>query len=82
MLGGYQIIDLQSKPLTTEGVKIDGAFKKASTGKALLIEHLNVEGDIIGGAFGYALISNDLISIAVATVTLTVDANDIVKIVE
>lgn len=60
MLGGYQVIDCKGVVLTSTPVTIKGAFKKAKSGKAILIENMGgVSGffyDIAVDATDYALI--------------------------
>ena len=48
MLGGYQVIDFKGETLAT-ATTIKGAFKKAKSGKALLVENLG----------GVSLFAND-----------------------
>jgi len=41
MLGGYQVIDCKGVTLSSTPVTIKDAFKKAKSGKAILIENMN-----------------------------------------
>lgn len=40
MLGGYQVIDFKGAELSGTPVTVKGAFKKAKSGKAILIENM------------------------------------------
>ena len=45
-MGGYKIIDLKNKSITTTGVTIDGIYKEieGSYRKPLLLKHLVING--------------------------------------
>ena len=63
MLGGYQIIDFNGVPYG-ESATVVGAFKKASTGKAILVENLAVDENTKITGFGTSFIEADVVFIS------------------
>lgn len=56
MLGGYQVIDFKGTNLGSDAVIIKDAFKKAKSGKALLIENMT---GVSGFVYDVAVNSTD-----------------------
>ncbi len=83
MKGGYQIISFATFG-GGEGEKIVGAYKKAITGKAILIEDLDIgEGVRISG-FGVAIVGDGSVTINITVgligITITITNEDVVTV--
>lgn len=81
--GGYQIIDFGGASLGETAVTIKGAYAKAGTGKALLLENFMIGESNVLSAFGVALLSSDdyVITIPITGVynaVITIDDDDAV----
>lgn len=57
--GGYQIIDFGGVELGETAVTIKGAYAKAGTGKAILLENFKMGESNVLSTFGTALLDSD-----------------------
>lgn len=74
MLGGYQIIDFGGTALSDTPVTIKDAFKKAISGKALLLENVVFEGlNIPVNTFGCVVPEDNIAVISFTFTAITLD---------
>ena len=82
--GGYQVISFAGFT-GAEGEKVAGAYKKASTGKAILIEDYTIDDETISG-FGVASKTNEneysiFVTVGSGLLTIKISSDDTITIV-
>lgn len=83
--GGYQIIDLENKPLTIDvGMVYEGIYELVeNTRKATLISGLNISGTEYNDVFVYLrVVESNFEGIINDGIKIVINDNDVVKIVE
>lgn len=81
-MGGYKIIDLKNKSITTTGVKIDGIYKEieGSYRKPLLLTHVVINGVDKNDAFVNVIVQTSIYKFSLYGYSWEINSADLVKI--
>ena len=81
-MGGYKIIDLKNKSITTTGVTIDGIYKEieGSYRKPLLLTHVVINGVEKNDAFVNVIVQTSIYKFSLYGYSWEINSADLVKI--
>ena len=81
-MGGYKIIDLKNKSVTTTGVTVDGIYKEieGSYRKPLLLTHIVINGVEKNDAFVNVVIQATIYKFSLYGYSWEINSADLVKI--
>ena len=81
-MGGYKIIDLKNKSVTTTGVTVDGIYKEieGSYRKPLLLTHIVINGVEKNDAFVNVVIQASIYKFSLYGYSWEINSADLVKI--
>ena len=81
-MGGYKIIDLKNKSITTTGVTVDGIYKEieGSYRKPLLLTHIVINGVEKNDAFVNVVIQASIYKFSLYGYSWEINSADLVKI--
>ena len=81
-MGGYKIIDLKNKSITTTGVTVDGIYKEieSSYRKPLLLTHIVINGVEKNDAFVNVVIQASIYKFSLYGYSWEINSADLVKI--
>ena len=81
-MGGYKIIDLKNKSITTTGVTIDGIYKEieGSYRKPRLLTHVVINGVEKNDAFVNVIVQTSIYKFSLYGYSWEINSADLVKI--
>ena len=81
-MGGYKIIDLKNKSITTTGVTIDGIYKEieGSYRKPLLLTNIVINGVAKNDAFINVIVQTSIYKFSLYGYSWEINSADLVKI--
>ena len=81
-MGGYKIIDLKNKSITTTGVIVDGIYKEieGSYRKPLLLTHVVINGVEKNDAFVNVIVQTSIYKFSLYGYSWEINSADLVKI--
>ena len=81
-MGGYKIIDLKNKSITTTGVTIKGIYKEieGSYRKPLLLTHIVINGVEKNDAFVNVVVQTSIYKFSLYGYSWEINSADLVKI--
>ena len=81
-MGGYKIIDLKNKSITTTGVTVDGIYKEieGSYRKPLLLTHVVINGVDKNDAFVNVIVQTSIYKFSLYGYSWEINSADLVKI--
>ena len=81
-MGGYKIIDLKNKSITTTGVTVDGIYKEieGSYRKPLLLTHVVINGVEKNDAFVNVIVQTSIYKFSLYGYSWEINSADLVKI--
>ena len=81
-MGGYKIIDLKNKSITTTGVTVDGIYEEieGSYRKPLLLTHIVINGVEKNDAFVNVVIQASIYKFSLYGYSWEINSADLVKI--
>ena len=81
-MGGYKIIDLKNKSITTTGVTIDGIYKEieGSYRKPLLLTHIVINGVEKNDAFVNVVVQTSIYKFSLYGYSWEINSSNVVKI--
>ena len=81
-MGGYKIIDLKNKSITTTGVTVDGIYKEieGSYRKPLLLTHVVINGVERNDAFVNVIVQTSIYKFSLYGYSWEINSADLVKI--
>ena len=81
-MGGYKIIDLKNKSVTTTGVTVDGIYKEieGSYRKPLLLTHVVINGVDKNDAFVNVIVQTSIYKFSLYGYSWEINSADLVKI--